>query len=244
MIIFGPIKQASKNWVELYPIVMSGNILKMIKLNKINANYKLGLSVILAVSLFIVLLGCKVNLITSTMISLDFFNLIMILINWLTFFTTSSAELAVFASNQDETLPVGFILILIIVCFSLFGTVILLMNRHSSSLDAGLQMVMALGGVALSWVLLHTIFTLRYAHLFYIQDASGNALKGLDFGAEKNLDYIDFAYFSFVIGMTFQVSDIRITSKTMRRFVMVHSVIAFVFNTLIVALTINTIANV
>ena len=66
--------------------------------------------------------------------------------------------------------------------------------------------------------------------------------EGLKFPEEKAPDYLDFAYFAFVIGMTFQVSDVVVSSPVIRRFVLMHSLISFVFNTIIVALTINTIA--
>jgi uncharacterized membrane protein len=65
---------------------------------------------------------------------------------------------------------------------------------------------------------------------------------GLDFLNEKRPDYLDFAYFSFVIGMTFQVSDVTVSSSRIRRLVLLHGLISFLFNTIIVALSINIIA--
>ena len=71
----------------------------------------------------------------------------------------------------------------------------------------------------LSWFLIHTIFTLRYAHIFYGDDDEKPEMHagGLEFPGDKKPDYLDFAYFSFVLGMTFQVSDVQITSKQLRR---------------------------
>ncbi len=96
--------------------------------------------------------------------------------------------------------------------------------------------------VVLSWCLMHTVFTLHYAHIFYV--ASDNAPletdgAGLDFPQEKHPDYLDFAYFSFVVGMTCQVSDVQITSRRIRRIALVHGVLSFIFNTVILALSIN-----
>jgi len=71
---------------------------------------------------------------------------------------------------------------------------------------------------------------------------TGSNVGGIDFPGITEPDYLDFAYFSFVIGMTFQVSDVVVKSKVIRRFVLFHSLISFVFNTIIVALTINGIA--
>ena len=93
-----------------------------------------------------------------------------------------------------------------------------------------------------SWIMLHTIFTFHYAHLYYSKIKGDPAVSGLDFPSEKNPDYIDFVYFSFIIGMTFQVSDVTINSRIIRRTVLAHSLLAFALNTFVVALTINLIA--
>jgi uncharacterized membrane protein len=94
--------------------------------------------------------------------------------------------------------------------------------------------------IVLSWAFIHTIFALHYAHEFYDVTAGG----GLAFpGGEAEPDYWDFVYFSFVIGMTSQVSDVGITSKPIRRTVAAHGVISFVFNTALLALTVNIAAS-
>lgn len=211
--------------------------------SRISANYKLLFSIVIAICTFMLLLFSSLHLLTSLMISWDAFNLTLIIISWLTFFKTSSQQLSESAGNQDETLPASFIIVLISLCFSFFGTIVLLMYRNSVLIDKELHTIVSLIGVGLSWILLHTMFTLRYAHLYFILGEKKEPVGGLDFPKEKNPDYIDFAYFSFTVGMTFQVSDVTTSSKRMRRFVLVHSLIAFVFNTLIVALTINTIAS-
>ncbi|PTT03492.1 DUF1345 domain-containing protein, partial [Flavobacterium sp. HMWF030] len=99
--------------------------------------------------------------------------------------------------------------------------------------------------VVLSWLLLHTTFTIRYAHFYHDHNElnTGSSIGGIEFPGKSKPDYLDFAYFSFVIGMTFQVSDVVITSKTVRRFALMHSLISFLFNTIIVALTISAISN-
>jgi uncharacterized membrane protein len=86
---------------------------------------------------------------------------------------------------------------------------------------------------------------MRYAHLFYGDHHNKDADKigsGLEFPGDEKPDFIDFAYFSFVLGMTFQVSDVEISSRKIRRLSLLHSLIAFIFNTVIVALTINALA--
>jgi uncharacterized membrane protein len=99
--------------------------------------------------------------------------------------------------------------------------------------------------VICSWFLLHTMFAYRYALLYYGDhplDPDQHTV-GLQIPNELWPDYLDFAYFAFVIGMTFQVSDIEISSRTIRRVALVHGILSFLFNTVIVALTINVVVD-
>ena len=115
--------------------------------------------------------------------------------------------------------------------------------------DKAVHLFLGLGAVALSWTLVHCVFTLRYAHAYYDADAQGRDCGGLvfpdDIGKEEQdklqPNYLDFAYFSFVVGMTAQTADIGISSRDIRRMALLHSLISFLFNTVIVALTIGTI---
>jgi uncharacterized membrane protein len=98
-------------------------------------------------------------------------------------------------------------------------------------------------GMLVSWAIVHTIYTFHYAHLYYQkQKGDGPVKEPLNFPDEKKPDYLDFAYFSFVVGMTFQVSDVEISSRKVRRIVLVHGLLSFALNTFVVALTINLIA--
>ncbi|HYS18727.1 MAG TPA: DUF1345 domain-containing protein [Candidatus Binatia bacterium] len=101
------------------------------------------------------------------------------------------------------------------------------------------HLVLATLTILLSWAFIHTIFALHYAHEFY-DETSG---RGMVFpGGDPHPDYWDFVYFSFVIGMTSQVSDVAITSKLIRRTVAAHGVVSFLFNAALVALTVNIAA--
>lgn len=97
-----------------------------------------------------------------------------------------------------------------------------------------------------SWLLVHTIFTQHYAHLYYQGNKTLDERKssGLDFPGEIEPDYWDFLYFSFVIGMTGQVSDVNVTSRTMRRLSLLQGILSFFFNTTILAISINMIAGI
>jgi len=103
------------------------------------------------------------------------------------------------------------------------------------------QVILAGITILLSWAFIHMIFALHYAHEFYGEDDTING--GLAFpGGDQEPDYWDFAYFSFVIGMTSQVSDVGVTSQQIRRTATAHGIVSFLFNVALVALTINVVA--
>ncbi|MDR6889230.1 MULTISPECIES: DUF1345 domain-containing protein [Variovorax] len=102
----------------------------------------------------------------------------------------------------------------------------------------------ALGLVALvgSWLMMHTIYAFHYAHRYYIDQRDGSPDGGLDFPGKDEPDYFDFLYYAYVVGMTSQVSDVQATSREMRRITLMHSVLAFGFNMLVLALSVNVVA--
>lgn len=91
----------------------------------------------------------------------------------------------------------------------------------------------------LSWILVHTVFVFHYAHLYYKGD---KIKKPLDFPGDEQPDYMDFAYFAFVLGCTFQVSDVEITDKKLRKVALFHGLLSFALNTFVIALSINIIS--
>jgi uncharacterized membrane protein len=141
------------------------------------------------------------------------------------------------ASREDPARGVTDALIVVLSLASLFSVGFVLVSAGTASgplkvILAGLALV----SVALSWLMLHTLFTLRYARQYY----SGNG--GIDFNQTDPPQYTEFAYLSFTIGMTFQVSDTNITSHAVRRTALRHGLISFVFGAVILASTINLIA--
>lgn len=102
---------------------------------------------------------------------------------------------------------------------------------------------LALSAVVLGWLMIHTAFTFRYAHLYYRDaDAPPGPDRGLKFPGHEQPNDFDFAYFSLVLGMTFQVSDVQITSRRIRRLALAHALISFAYNASIFALTVNVLA--
>jgi uncharacterized membrane protein len=105
-----------------------------------------------------------------------------------------------------------------------------------------LRIALVVVTLVLSWLMTQITFALRYAHEFYSRDPGTRIEGGLDFPGTKRPDYLDFVYFAFVLGMTFQVSDVQITSRKLRRLATLHGVVGFLFNTVILALVVNLAA--
>jgi len=111
--------------------------------------------------------------------------------------------------------------------------------RTAAELDFAIAV--AIGGAVIGWCLTHATYALRYAHLFYRDD--GTPCDGLTFPQTPEPDDYDFLYFSFVIGMTFQVSDVQVNDPGIRRMVLAHGVVSFAYNTAVLALGVNLISN-
>ena len=112
--------------------------------------------------------------------------------------------------------------------------------RGEGGAGSAIAMLAAAATIILSWLYMNMIFALHYAHGYY---GHRNAMhKGLDFPGTEDPDYWDFAYFALVLGMTFQVSDVQIVNRRLRRTALTHSVIAFFFNVFIIAISVNVAA--
>lgn len=146
-------------------------------------------------------------------------------------------EIRARAEREDE----GAFVILIIACLatiaSLFAIVVQLSGVGAAPIG-GRGVHLALGGVTIlcSWTLLHAFFTMHYAGIYY---RGGKAEPCLDFPGQTEPNYIDFLYFSYTIGCTSQTSDIGVTTRQARGVVLLHSILAFAFNTSILAMAIN-----
>ncbi|MDJ0364322.1 DUF1345 domain-containing protein [Hymenobacter sp. H14-R3] len=179
-------------------------------------------------------------------ISWDAFAITALALIWLGMNMADAARIRAIAAKEDLSRLLSFVFVLVAAAASLLAVVLLLSTTHS--LPPGqLASHIALSGVAVatSWLLVHTVFTLRYAHIYYDAGPDGNDVGGLDFpGDEKEPDYLDIAYFAFVVGMTAQTADVAISSRGLRRLALLHGLISFVFNTALVALVINGVAGI
>ena len=144
------------------------------------------------------------------------------------------------AAIQDEGQFTILVLTVAAALASLAAILIELKTPSGASREP-IRLALAAGTIALSWAFVHTIFALHYAHEFHDERRAGSG--GLSFPGDEKPDYWDFVYFSFVIGMTSQVSDVAITSKRIRRTVAAHGIVSFVFNVAVLALMVNIAAS-
>jgi len=151
------------------------------------------------------------------------------------------------ARQQDPRRSVIFAIILTGAAISFVALGFTLHKQPDETAFAlALRMLLVGATIAASWTLVHTVFALHYAHHYYgdgpIPGPSDDR-GGLAFPGDLPPDYWDFLYFSFVVGMTCQVSDVQVTSRPMRRITLGHGVLSFFFNTVILALAINLLAS-
>lgn len=150
------------------------------------------------------------------------------------------ADIRARAAAVDEAGPAVLPLALIAAVASIAVVIGEAVQVAAGGGSTGTAAVLALVTVALSWTFVHVIFAFHYAHIFYVSDARGKDLGGLMFpGDDTEPDYWDFLHFSLIIGVAAQTADVQISDRGLRRTSTVHSVTAFVFNTVIVALTVN-----
>jgi uncharacterized membrane protein len=178
------------------------------------------------------------RLVTRLLISWDIFASLYLVLAYIMMFRCGLAHIRRNAVLQDD----GRFLILTVTALGAFASIAAIVFELGASHHAAPQLALATVTIALSWAMVHTFFALHYAHDYYRGTKSG----GLQFPSgdqHDHADYWDFVYFSFVIGMTAQVSDVGITDKTIRRTATVHGIISFIYNTALVALMVNIAAS-
>jgi uncharacterized membrane protein len=210
-----------------------------------DARHRLVLGLVAGVVVFLISRG-YLRFASAAIAGWNAFALVIFTLDWLTILTTPLRKICELAQQQDMSRFLIFLFVVVTACAALFAVGFLVSVRKS---QAGahfvIHVLLTLSTVIFSWMLVHTVFGLRYAHAFYgdsDQPGVHQHASGLIFPGDRPPDYFDFAYFSFVVGMTCQVSDVQITSRRMRRLTLVHSILSFGFNTFILALLINTVS--
>jgi uncharacterized membrane protein len=179
-------------------------------------------------------LGIAVHLLAAW----DVAALVLTTFAWLIMLRAGPAETHHHAGTHDPGRRAVSVLVIVSSTVSLLATAAILRQARTCPPDfRWLFVVLCILTVASAWLLTHSAYALRYAHLYYRDDDEG--VGGLTFPAEAPPCYLDFAYFAFTIGMCFQVSDVSVPSRQIRRAVLGHSVLSFLYNTAILATAIN-----
>lgn len=213
-------------------------------LTGLSARGRLGLAVLAGLATFW-LSPADFHLGTRVVVAWDGFSVAYLLLVWAVVATADTARLRRLATRQDPGHTLTFVAVLLAVGASLLAVVLLLNGLKTLNFsERALRTALSMAAVLSSWLLLHTLFALRYAHAYFSEDLTTSPpdlLGGLKFPGDAPTTYWDFAYFSFVIGMTAQTSDTGVTSLRMRRMALIHGLLSFGFNTALVALTINVL---
>jgi uncharacterized membrane protein len=176
--------------------------------------------------------------VTRFIVGWDVFAALYLVLAYIMMLRCDVAHIRRSAILQDD----GRFLILLVTALGALASLGAIVYELGASKGNPAGLILAIVTIVLSWTLVHTVFALHYAHDFYRNKKPG----GLQFPSgdqHEDADYWDFVYFSFVIGMTAQVSDVGITDKIIRRTATVHGVISFVFNTALLALMVNIAAS-
>ncbi len=189
-------------------------------------------------------LAHRTNATTTAVLAWDIGVTIYLLLAVLLFTTERVTRMDTDATRQQEgewTIFAITIAAALVSLAAVFGEFAGTKQSHPAQRDLHVALVAVT--LCVSWLMMHATFAFRYAHEYYSKDLGGPEIdRGLEFPGEKNPDYLDFVYFALVLGMTFQVSDVQITARKMRRLATVHGLLSFLFNTIILALTVNIAA--
>jgi uncharacterized membrane protein len=159
---------------------------------------------------------------------------------WLTIWSKDAKGTAAIATREDPNRAVADLLLLVAAVASLGAVAVAVVQSHSSHGSIrGVEIGLGAGSIVVSWLTVHTIFTLKYARLYY---RGGDGEGGIDFENKVRPPYSDFAYLAFTIGMTFQVSDTDLQSVEFRRLALRHALLSYLFGAVILAATINLVA--
>ena len=200
-------------------------------------------SIVIALIAFIFIRQTHYNYMMIGTMLWDVFAFTYLITSGIIFFKSSTNDIKARASREDGGRLFVFLIVVVASFASMVTVTMLIVSKETADISKAVYLPVIISGMLLSWIMVHTTFSFHYAHLYYdYNEGEEKNEEGLDFPGEKNPDYLDFAYFSFVIGMTFQVSDVEISSREIRRQALVHALLSFVLNTFVVALTINLIA--
>ena len=195
------------------------------------------ISMAIGVIAFFLLPG-SLRLVTRLLVGWDIFVALYLVLVFTMVLRSGIAHIRRNAVLQDD----GRFLILLVTALGAFASIAAIVLELGASHRGAYELTLAVVTIVLSWTAVHTTFALHYAHDYY-RGAKAGGLQFPSGDKAEPADYWDFVYFSFVIGMTAQVSDVGITDRIIRRTATVHGIISFIFNTALVALMVNIAAS-
>jgi uncharacterized membrane protein len=206
-------------------------------LRAIYARPRTFVAIALGIMAFFLLPG-SLRLVTRLLLGWDVFVTLYLVLIYIMVLRSGLAHIRRNAILQDD----GRFVILMVTALGAFASIAAIVFELGGTQRSAPQLMLATATIVLSWAAVHTQFSLHYAHEYY-RGAKPGGLQFPSGDPHDEADYWDFVYFSFVIGMTAQVSDVGITDRIIRRTATVHGIISFVFNTALVALMVNIAAS-
>jgi uncharacterized membrane protein len=178
----------------------------------------------------------------TILLAWDVAAVVAILRAWSHVWHFTSADTRAYATVEDTTRGIADTVLLAASTVSLVGVAVAFLKANGGSTDEEV-LIKAIGVVTIlvSWLVVHTILAFKYAHQYYGDPVGGINFKSVD--RDPDPDYRDFAYLAFTVGMTYQVADTDVTLRAMRRLVLRHALLSFVFGSVILATTVNLIAD-
>ena len=191
-------------------------------------------------------LGIAVGLVSAACFRLSFSPslgwdaaaLAFLLLVWRDIWPRDGAETKAIAAREDASATIDDAILIVAAVISLATVVLVLTNQGSTGVaERAVRTALGIASVVLAWSVVHTVYTLRYAKMYYAEPEGG-----IEFHTDEPPAYSDFAYVAFGIGMAFQVADTDISTREIRKAVLRHALLSFLFATTILAVTINLVA--
>jgi len=202
------------------------------------------LAMVVALGIFVYSIGpAVVPVANRVLVTWNAASLTYLVLSWLTIMCADAHLTRRRARSYDQNAYSIFLLVTTAACASVVAIGFVMGDVKSLAFwPKALHLGLSIAALALSWMLIHTVFAFHYARRYYTPASREGPAAGLKFPGGEEPDYFDFAYFSFVVGMTSQVSDVSATSAQMRRTTLAHSVLSFLFNIAVLAMSINVIS--
>jgi uncharacterized membrane protein len=214
-------------------------------IDRLGAKGRLAVALAIGVAAYAAASGAMLAWHTRLVASWDAGTLSYLVLAWTIIRCSDAKSTRAHALTQDTSVFIIFLFVLGAACASVVAIAFVVGTfKDVAFWTKAMRLTLTVIALTSSWVLIQTVFAFHYARRYYRDEKHSPAQAGgLAFPGRSEPDYLDFAYYSFVVGMTSQVSDVQVLSHRMRRLTLVHGVLAFIFNIAVLALSINIIAS-